>query len=727
MKAVSWAAAFPALTVLCSVAPARAADDVANWLSAYDVSRDALGRSSADSMPLGNGDIGLNVWTEPSGDICFYLSKTDAWAEENRGPHALLKLGRVRLTLSPNPLAAGPVRQTLHLHEGFIDITAGAGDLKTTVRLWVDANHPVVRIDATSARPLSVTATYEPLRTKPVQQVSPDVKVPDPQGRVIWYHHNAKAADPELKDFTFGAALEGDQFVQAGTTAIQSARAATQQSIRVHALTLHPASPQEWRQRLDETIKATNTIAPNIAWAEHARWWADFWNRSWIFVTGDDAATTVTRGAVLQRYITACAGRGAQPIKFNGSIFNVEHEAFVDFGKDPATGKPPVRSTDADYRRWGGQYWFQNTRPMYWPRLMAGDFDMMRPLFQMYQDMVPKNTALVKQFYHHDGVYFAETAPWYGGLKRLTNDEGKFTDHYFTPILELTTMMLDYYDYTQDEAFLKDTALPIARGGLTFFQQHFGRDANGKLLLDPDNSIETYWRVSNPSPDIAGLRYVTQRLLELPERLTTPQDRADWQKLREILPPLPRGQKKGNEVLLPYTGPQTAKIGNSENPELYAIYPFRLFGLGHPELQLAKHTYEVRMHPKVGCWAQDPIFAAYLGLADVAKKNVEQIFRRQDPYMSFPGFWEAANDYDPDEDNGGNGENVLQKMLMQCEGRRILLLPAWPKQWSARFRLHAPYRTVLTGRVEQGKLVELDVEPADRTKDLVIAAPDASR
>ena len=40
---------------------------------------------------------------------------------------------------------------------------------------------------------------------------------------------------------------------------------------------------------------------------------------------------------------------------------------------------------------WGGQYWFQNTRAMYWPRLMAGDFDMMQPLFRMYADILPAN------------------------------------------------------------------------------------------------------------------------------------------------------------------------------------------------------------------------------------------------------------------------------------------------------------------------------------------------
>lgn len=66
-------------------------------------------------MPLGNGDIGLNVWGEEDGDLLFYLSKTDAWDENAR----LLKLGRIRVSLRPNPFRAGlPFRQTLNTDAG---------------------------------------------------------------------------------------------------------------------------------------------------------------------------------------------------------------------------------------------------------------------------------------------------------------------------------------------------------------------------------------------------------------------------------------------------------------------------------------------------------------------------------------------------------------------------------------------------------------------------------
>ena len=50
-------------------------------LEDYDVIWDSPSNDSSGSMPLGNGDLGVNAWVEPSGDLVLLLSKTDAWSE----------------------------------------------------------------------------------------------------------------------------------------------------------------------------------------------------------------------------------------------------------------------------------------------------------------------------------------------------------------------------------------------------------------------------------------------------------------------------------------------------------------------------------------------------------------------------------------------------------------------------------------------------------------------
>jgi hypothetical protein len=50
------------------------------------------------------------------------------------------------------------------------------------------------------------------------------------------------------------------------------------------------------------------------------------------------------------------------------------------------------------------------------------------------------------------------------------------------------------------------------------------------------------------------------------------------------------------------------------------------------------------------------------------------------------------------------------------------LVPAWPKDWNANFKLHAPKNTTVEGRVENGKVIEMKVIPEYRRKDVVIGA-----
>jgi len=695
--------------------------DVNQLLDACNISWSVPGPTSAESMPIGNGDIGLNVWTETNGDIAFYIGKADAWGDNVMSPTALMKLGEVRLSLSPSPMnSTTAFQQVLRLRDGEIQIKEGSKTNAILFRIWVDANHPVIRTEVSGSGPLPTMAVKLINWRLPSKNSSnPDVIVPNQTNNITWYHRNGPKSDPHLAGITFGAVIKGDNFVSTDSTTLESLVSTNVRSFSVFPYTATTPTPEQWLEQLNHGIVQMELLSLEQTRVEHKKWWDQFWHRSWIFVQGGHDASNVTQGYILQRFVTACAGRGSYPIKFNGSIFVVDDPAKPN-GKD-TNGIPKAPSyVNADYRIWGGQYWFQNTRAMYWPRLEAGDFDMMLPLFNMYAKMLPNNAAQIKQYYKHDGAYFAETAPFWGGLKYWGPEvQENWTGHYFTPILELSMMMLDYYEYTGDRNFAETTLLPVATAGLQFFDQHFERGKDGKILLDPDNAIEMYWKVHNPAPDIAGLQAILTRMIVLPDDLVSNSLRKSWERMLKELPELPSGLRSGKKSLLPYTGEQTVKSRNGENPELYAVYPFRIFGLGKPDLQLALDTFSSRKCTQKGCWVQDPIQAAMLGLPDVAKDYVLYNFTRTDPRLKFPAFWAKSNDYAPDEDNGGNGENGLQKMIMQTDGKKILLLPAWPKEWDVSFKLNAPLQTTVQGTVCNGKLIDLVVSPPERKSDVI--------
>ena len=116
-------------------------------------------------------------------------------------------------------------------------------------------------------------------------------------------------------------------------------------------------------------------------------------------------------------------------------------------------------------------------------------------------------------------------------------------------------------------------------------------------------------------------------------------------------------------------------------------------------------------------WKQYNIFAARLGLTeDAAAYTLKKL--ADGPYR-FPAFWGPGFDWAPDHNWGGTAAIGLQEMLLQTDGDKIYLLPAWPKTWNAKFKLHAPRQTTIEGNVENGTLHDLKITPLARARDIV--------
>jgi hypothetical protein len=692
--------------------------DIVPWLASNNVAWNVPGPTSSQSMPLGNGDIGINVWVETNGAVDFYIGKTDAWGDSVQGDQGLMKVGGVRLTMNPNPLSQGPsFSQILMLHEGQIQITEGSGANSVVLLIWVDANNPIIRAETTSGgTPVSVQASLLDWRLGSSNPgiASPDVVLTGQTNYIGWYHRNSPSDDSHVANWTFGALIQGTGMTNTSSTNLTTAPM-TYQLISVYPLTTRAGTASQWLTQLQSNINQMATLDLGTTRTNSQAWWDSFWHRSWIFATGGQDTTNTTLGYVLQRFVSACAGRGAYPIKFNGSLFVVDRT-----NSNPGPYTP-------DGRQWGGQYWMQNTREMYWPMLASGDLDMMPPFFNMYAQIISNNATSVQNYYGHGGSYSAETSPFWGGINNVSTNAvpvgsgSLFTVRYFEGVLELSMMMLDYYDYTGDTNFLANTLIPTTSAGLDFYDQHFGLDGNGKMRLYPVNALETYWDVNDPAPDIAGMSAILPRMLALPTNFVSTAHQSQWTRMLSEVPPLPTGLIGSTTVLLPYTGLQTNQIENGENTQLYAVFPYRIYGLDKPNLALATNSYNLRLFYGLGWadWMPDAIQSAMMGLTSEAKKYTVYAMTNKDPSLKFPVFWKMQNDYMPSEDTGGVAEDALQKMIMQTDGSKIMLLPAWPSGWNAIFKLNAPFNTTVQGTISNRLVSNLIVTPSSRTNDVI--------
>lgn len=724
-------------------------------LSDYNVVWNSPSENSLGSMPSGNGDIGINLWVEENGDLLFYLSKTDAWSENAR----LLKLGKVRLSLSPNPFKTKmPFTQELVLKDGLIHIEGGDKENQVSIDVWVDANHPVVELDVKSEIQISAKVSIEPWRTERRQlsdkneihsaygvNGGPDVFVEkdsileDIDNGIIWMHRNnrsiwkdnlklqglekfADQTNDPLLNRTFGGFIRSKELVKAGIGELKTANSLNQFSISIYGLTAQTKTVNDWTKQLNELAHTIELSSKEKRLTDHKKWWDSFWKRSYIHVSSDDEKEqvfNVAKGYALQRYMNACSGRGNSPIKFNGSIFTVDTENLDDrYG-----------GFDADYRQWGGPYWWQNTRLPYWSMLEAGDFDLMLPLFKMYRDALSIRREATKLYYQHEGAFFPETMYFWGtytdsnyGRDRselpLGTTENRFIRLYWQSGLEISLMMLDYYAFTKDETFLKETLLPVVTEIINFYDQHWGRDDKGKILFDPAMALETYREAVNPTPEIVGINKVCTELLQLPKTEVSKTQRKQYKRLRNELPEIPTREVDGELLLAPaftYSGKQ-----NIENPELYAIFPYRRFGVGKENLEIARRSFIKREARENRGWQQHSIKAAYLGLTEEAADLMSQNFNASTTFYRFPTMWGPNYDWTPDQDHGTVAMTALQRMLVQYDGEAIYLLPAWPKNWDVEFKLYAPSNTIIEGEVRNGKIISLEVSPSSRMKDVEI-------
>ncbi len=326
--------------------------------------------------------------------------------------------------------------------------------------------------------------------------------------------------------------------------------------------------------------------------------------------------------------------------------------------------------------------------------------------------------------------------------RHVSYSEDRYVRYLWEGGLELLMMMQDYYDHTGDKDFVKKKLLPLAYEIITFYDEHYKRDEDGKIYIYPGQALEEWWDCSNPMPEVAGLHAVLPRLLDLPKNLTDSKRRKQWQRMMGELPDLPTrqvsadaGYSSGRLDMTDLTTPPTngetilsmakelfdKNAYNAENSELYPVFPYRLYGMGKPDIDLAIRTYNKR-YCKLGNWGydQDIIDAAYLGLTEEAKNYM--IDRVSDRHLMgrFPSFWTDRGSDVPNQEHGGVIMVAMHAMLMQCEGKKILLLPAWPKDWDVEFKLHAPYNTTVEGVYKDGKLQDLKVTPKSRKKDVVI-------
>ena len=366
-------------------------------------------------MPIGGGNIALNVWTTQN-ELVFYIASTDSWDGKSQ-----VKIGRVRVTLSPNPFV-GEFTQKLDLATNSINVRGRSADgTAVDLHLWVDALQPVVHVEGKASQPVKVTAAIELIGGSEGRfeggtavwrfRVSDG---PSPQHSEAIAKNRIQAIATDVPDpmanHTWGGRLSGSGFITDQTGEIESQglksrywRLTTKEPMMKFELraTLRIAQDptvDSWEKSVAELeTKTFATAAADRAKTE--AWWRAFWDRSHIVInpgkTVADPAWEAGRNYQLFRAMLAANSSGRMPTLFNGGPFLVR-------------GKPERTSMG------GAGFTAQNQRLVYWPMLKSGDLDLLKIGLDFYQERHRPAKAWAKHFWNVDGAVFPEGIDIFG-------------------------------------------------------------------------------------------------------------------------------------------------------------------------------------------------------------------------------------------------------------------------------------------------------------------------
>lgn len=723
---------------------------------------DTPGKTCRSAMPIGNGELAASVWTA-DGKIEMFLGRSDALSEIER----TLKLGKISISFSPNPFREN-FSQVLDLTEGSIKISGREGSCCVFIGESSDSLYVTGKFNR-RIRIQAEYETWRD-RELYIKNEFTEEDIPESADHVerikegiLFYHRNENSIVEEtirnqsmeeykavIPDFLKGR-IFGGLMLGAGETESDSI------CIAVHTRSAIE-SPTDFYEHLDNCCRRKADIQEEYRLVTER--WHHFWEKSYICVKNDEPCTArmtdemrqyekepegfrcecksqITRAYTLTKYMTACCSGGKFPVLYNGLLFQQQpaegcHFNVMGFGKS-YTGLPGETCLECspDERSWAKEQLWQNLRHPYFTMLVTGDADKLKILFRYFRNFWEVNRARAKKYYKAEGQHSTEMTLTCGlqsvGIygKERTDKAAGYADNRWggavdiSPGLELVNLMLDYYDYTKDKQFLKEELLVYARELLLYIETRFKNRCDGKLVVGPLQAIETYWDTINPITVVAGMHAVLHRILKLPAETG-----AELDYFREYvpkLPDIPESIENGKKILKPAMA-YAEERHNVEPPEYYTVFPFNLVKYGIVDKETALHTFRVRTEenglmrpfvlgecpdtPSYCGWQYIGVVAARLGLTDVCKEILSYNCSLYNPGYRFPAMWGPVYDAVPDVDHGANIMNLLHHMIFSVEGENIQILPAFPEEWEAEYRLFLDKDTVVEGTGKDYRIIK---------------------
>ncbi|MER7006953.1 carbohydrate-binding protein [Dactylosporangium sp. NPDC000555] len=622
--------------------------DYAAYLSKHDVVYNSPQTNPLYGLTVGNGKTGAMVWNQNG--LTMQVSNVDL------SEQSAYAAGLVNLNTSPG-LDTGftTYQQRLSLYDG--TLTTKYDNNRTVTVLGVPGSE-VMGIHVDDSRTGLGTTTLDLSMWDP-NSVTNSADVPNlTTWKTVNTFNDATVAgfsrgiqDPNGFGYTFAATVEGASF----TTQVVNGTQVRLNIAPSSSYTIwYTAASRKNSPNQDPVAQARSqlTAAKNTGYATNLNNYRNFWHSFWAksFVQYGGAAGTgdyLENVYYLATYMIAAGGYGNYPFHFINGVF---------------------RATQ-DNTKWSNGYWYWNQRDVYNSMLASNHVDLFATENRLYSRNFNALKAYTQTRYGIDGLWTPETMGWDGNARGTINSD--YVNDLYSTGTEAAYNMYLQYRYSNDTAYLQNTAYPFMREVVKFYQAKLSRDPNtGRYYMASSNAHETYWDVKNAITDLAAVRLIFPLTIAVSNQLGLDANlRAGWQQVLDNIEPY----KVQNGAWLPHDPPAPAQQRNGENVTAELIWPYDLTGIGASDYQTALNSWNTRPNPYSNVWANDAVQAARLGLGDQALSGMKLMLQR---YQNYPNG--MTNNTNGVFEYLGVHLAATNEALLQSYNDKIRVFPAAP-------------------------------------------------
>jgi alpha-L-fucosidase 2 len=683
--------------------------DVKQVVGRSDVVLLRPGRQREDAMPLGNGRLGIGVWSEDG--YTAQLNRQDTLPKR-------LSPGQVTLPGLGKLSNAADYRAHLDLFNGQF-VESGAGMTATT---YVDDAIDVMVIDVKGADPQTPQTAELKLWAPRKPEVVADVAIG------VLAETWRDTMELGSTGLTFGSmagiAAEGrDMHVTAdGLAAVKiDFRPNADGSFRIFV-----ASP-EWQG--GDAVSAASALfekARSLGGEEHRTWWNNLWESVDLMrlTSTDHTAEYFENLRMIDIFTTVAESRD----RFPGS----------------QAGIGDLFSSYKDAHYWGpSAYWHWNLRMQVSANLGAGLAQFNEPYFNLYNDNLDTIAHWTKeQMGGRPGICIPETMRFNGpgyeneywlksqGISCSEDSRPYYNARTISTGAEVALWVWQQYQFTDDREFL-ESHYKLMREVARFLLAYAKHDATGKLYTYPSNAHESNWDVRNPTTDVSAMQALFPVVIKAANTLNIDEDLVkELQGAIPMLPALPERNPDETALLPPEASHAGSIIANSYTPDalkhngenigLEPVWPYSLIGDDGPMHNIGVRTYDSRPNKFKSDWSADPVQAARLGLASEVKKSLIELTKAYQAAPSGLAQFTVPSEFYVEQ--VGVVADALQNALVQDYDDLLRIAPAWPKDWSGEGSVSIAHGAKVYVQVFEGQVTTVGIR-AGSAQDLRVRNP----